>query len=640
MAPKAILEKAIAAARLIPQAHDRAETLAAIAEAQIAKGDPAGAQETLRGAMTAAKAIDGPAKRASTLLMIVQAQAKANDIGTAQAAAAMIGEPRSYAEALMTIAGAQTGAGDPAAAADTLAEAAMVAKAIQAPAPRARAYIVSAAAQAKGDRAAGAATLRLAAKVASEIADFPDDVDTLQTIMEAQCEVRDFSGALTTADRLANNFMWMEALTKVATAQAKAGDQSAARSTFRRVLDAAESIDDAERRASALTIVVPAQAEAGDRGWAEATLREALAAVTSITDDHAHFALGLKSIARAQAALGDRSAAAATLARAEAAAKRVAQDSPFREVLFLNIGEAQADIGEWAAAAATFREAAAASTRPPGFVLLNIASMQRAAGDRDGALRTLEEARALADRLKARDTTLTLVAAVQAGASFSDLRYPDHFYRARNAALKSLDLAAPSHATSSQTPLKGDVEAALATAKAIVQPGRRFGALEWIAAALLGDGDYPALRPIPGEILSVANDLDAPVQRTAFHRAYDIVLVEIAAGDVEGALPAARAMQQVGLGSTLLAAAAWVQAETGNVTAARATLVEALTHDSNGNTAKDPILLRLGALALANMGDAAEALAVIDKIEEPRSRAEALLAIAADKRPDFSLLQQ
>jgi hypothetical protein len=96
-------------------------------------------------------------------------------------------------------------------------------------------------------------------------------------------------------------------------------------------------------------------------------------------------------------------------------------------------------------------------------------------------------------------------------------------------------------------------------------------------------------------------------------------------------------MQQVGLGSTLLAAAAWVQAETGNVTAARATLVEALTHDSNGNTAKDPILLRLGALALANMGDAAEALAVIDKIEEPRSRAEALLAIAADKRPDFVL---
>lgn len=105
------------------------------------------------------------------------------------------------------------------------------------------------------------------------------------------------------------------ALSKVAAAQAEAGDMAGARETAALALETAKSITVAQRRAQALSAVASAQAKAGD-------IAGALETASSITDIY-YRALALVEVAQAQAELGDP-AARQTAALASDAAKRIA----------------------------------------------------------------------------------------------------------------------------------------------------------------------------------------------------------------------------------------------------------------------------------------------------------------------------
>lgn len=393
--------------------------------------------------------------------------------------------------------------------------------------------------------------------------------------------------------------------------------------------------------------IAAAQAESGDRSAAAATLQQALATANSIEDDPAKFSWALTRIAKAQASLGDRSTAGATLLQALAAAKTITEEAESRYVVFLEIAEAQAGIGDLSAAAVTFQEAvdatatATTDAKVHPYLLMNIANLRRQAGDLAGAARTLQQVRIMAESPSGdvdRNPVLSDVTSMQAGARFTDMRYPDRFNRALKAALTSLsgaDLASGGRGASPRDAPAGDIDAALATTRTIADPRWRLLALEGIAAALVAAGDYPALEAITSEMLTSVTEVDGHAQGRTVLRLYDIVLVQLAAGEIEGALPVARTMQRAGLSASPLVAAAWVQAEMGDLASAKAILREALADRAPGKMDHGTPFVHLVALAQANIGDMAEALSTAGRIADARARAEALIAIATDKPPDF-----
>jgi serine protease Do len=331
---------AIASARRIDGASDRASALRELGVAQAEAGDRQAAGRSLSEALAAAQRIDDAWWRTWALEKIAAAQAKAGEFAAALATARQIDDASDRASALRELGVAQAESGDRQAAARSLSEALGAALRIDDARWRASALGKLGVAQAKAGAGPAAA--------------------------------RSFSEALAAAGRIDDASKLASALRELGVAQAKAGDFAAALATARR-------IDDALERTWALVDIVAAQAEAGDFAAALATARQ--------IDDALGRTGALWEIAAAQAEADDRQAAARSLSEALGAALRI-DDALERTWVLVDIVAAQAEAGDFAAALATARRIDDAWERAS--VLWKIAVAQAVTHDVSGVRETLQ----------------------------------------------------------------------------------------------------------------------------------------------------------------------------------------------------------------------------------------------------------
>lgn len=195
------------------------------------------------------------------------------------------------------------------------------------PQDRARAWLSIAKAQAKaGDMAAARHAFATAVESASSIEDKGNQVFTLQLIGRAQAKVGEleearatFAKALEVANAYSSPELSNEAelratfIIQVAEAQAVSGDIATA-------LEVARGIDYPWGRVQALTKVAAAQASAGGKDAAQGIIAEAITAIQAIDDESMRAEL-LAEIALIHRMVGDDGAAQKALARAIDSAK-------------------------------------------------------------------------------------------------------------------------------------------------------------------------------------------------------------------------------------------------------------------------------------------------------------------------------
>jgi hypothetical protein len=204
---------------------------------------------------------------------------------------------------------------------------------------------------------------------------------------------------------------WLGWVIVVALVQpAAAGDERAMRDEFSlaatHALAAAEQVDDADMRVTLLSRIATAQARAGDRDAARATLAHADEVARKVPDPDAGW------IGRAHSSLYPHSAAALRLYRdivhdklalthlamgdfagALDAARRIRTGAHRRVRVLLAIAQAQRRAGAPADASPTLRLAADGVPRDPS-MLAGIAREQALAGDTETARRTIARAKA------------------------------------------------------------------------------------------------------------------------------------------------------------------------------------------------------------------------------------------------------
>jgi len=140
----------------IEDAFLRARALADVAQAQTAAGDVAGAVQTFASARETARGIEDADQRAQALAVVAEAQAAAGDVAGALQTARGIEEAYLRAWALAAVARAQAAAGDVPGALQTIDEALQTARGIESASTRAFALAAVARAQAAAGDVAGA----------------------------------------------------------------------------------------------------------------------------------------------------------------------------------------------------------------------------------------------------------------------------------------------------------------------------------------------------------------------------------------------------------------------------------------------------------------------------------------------------
>ena len=357
----------------------RAVVFRKIGTAQAEAGDLSVAKQSFAAAIKAASSIGGTlrAVRAEILHGIATAQAKAGDIAGGLQTAYGIHNVLTRVGALRLIAKVQVEAGDLQAARQTIAAAIDGAGS--------HAYTLSniAIEQAEaGDIAGGLRTAR-------DIDDVEKRVGALYGIAERQAEARDLRAARQTADSalalekahdIEASASWGRDsyLEKMATIQAEAGDIAAALSTTRNLSDygffpsrpemlhqlvaehtkttddialfieAAHTIESAQKRATVLDDIAKKQAELGDRLASGHTFATALKIAHEIGQPE-NRVRALCEIADAQREVGDKQAAKSMLATALKAAYDI-DDAWDRSWALMDIAVAQAKAGDIAAA--------------------------------------------------------------------------------------------------------------------------------------------------------------------------------------------------------------------------------------------------------------------------------------------------
>ena len=405
---------------------------------------------------------------------------------------------------------------------------------------------------------------------ASAIPDASAKSSAFDAIVQVQARAGDIGGAmetLKTVDGTWSRYSAAVALANMAENQTKEGDRAAAAETFRLARLAATSIQDEKDLSKALSAIAQAQARAGD-------IKGALQTVASLPSENSR-AVALITIAEAQAKGGDRAGAAETFRLALQAAATI-QDAPNKFYAFGEIAQAQAKSGDRAGAAETFRLALQAATTiqdevTKSGILYSIAVAQARAGDGKGALQT---AGTIPNKgLQA----LALPIIPQSQAQAGDMKGALETLAAMPTEYKPGILLGIAYAQAKA----GDVQGALQTADAI-QSGRSKSEARGVIAQMQATaGDvHGALRtaaaiedPRPDPITQTLDKkIDAyQGMRTASAFQKDPRIVrsiahsQATAGDVQGALQTAKAIQMEPDKSSVLGAIAESQAKAGDV---------------------------------------------------------------------------
>ncbi len=150
-----------------------------------------------------------------------------------------------------------------------------------------------------GNQSGSDQTFQEAAQAAGAIEKDRKKTQAFQTMIMFRANAGDIAGALQTANGIGDLKTKGDALSAIASAQARKGDQSGSEGTFDAALQAANAIQDERIKVASLSAIGTAQARAGD-------LSGALETVGAISDEKVRFST-LGQIARSQAVVGDLS---------------------------------------------------------------------------------------------------------------------------------------------------------------------------------------------------------------------------------------------------------------------------------------------------------------------------------------------
>jgi tetratricopeptide (TPR) repeat protein len=265
-----------------------------------------------------------------------------------------------------------------------------------------------------GDAKAAAATFAEAFEAARGIeGGGPVAENHMQWVVRAQVHVGDLGAARKTLQRMPDCYHKAVAFEAVATAQAKAGDRAAARSTVEQAIGMAQRMQDEDSKAPALTLLAQCQAEIGERTAAKDTAAKAFQAACQVDDEGSSRALWFAEVAEVQALIGDRTAVQKTLEEALRRAREV-RDSDYRSEEVRQIANAQIATGFPKEARATVRELLLpliASSGPGRDGCGDAARLLAEAGDFAGGY---EMARKVGEGVGCRATAVRTVAACHA----------------------------------------------------------------------------------------------------------------------------------------------------------------------------------------------------------------------------------
>ncbi len=326
-----------------------------------------------------------------------------------------IEDPASRVEALAAISKGLHEAGDISRVADTNLEALAVAEAIPGDTARASGLATIAEVQAStGDLPSARVTVAKALETVPETGDDDARGDALASIARVQAETGDAAGALTTAERLATEFLRQRSLSGIALALSSAG-------MFDAALSASQAIAAPDTRAYAMTSVAREQVRCGDVSGAELSIARALEAASVFMD--VERVLLLVELCRVQVSIGSNAGAADSMAEALFVAESDSEESD-RVWAFAHIARNQPRLGYPSQARHTIARAITAAEgiaadRDRASALCQIAEAQARTGDRTGALSSIAEAVEIVNRpgdAWDRDYILSQIAVAQATA--------------------------------------------------------------------------------------------------------------------------------------------------------------------------------------------------------------------------------
>ncbi len=210
--------------------------MAAIAGAQAASGDRAGARVTFEAALKAAREMAGDGWRMKALKAVAEAQAEAGEVGLlAPIAHATIGFKRLRAEALAAIGEAHAKTGDDAAAQSAFAAALAIARGMEIKEERDEGERLSALTSVAA-ALARAGNFAAAFRVAEEVTVSFVRETPFGEIAAAQAHAGELDEALETARMIEEGWVKAKALREVAVAQVRAGFGSQAVQTAEKII--------------------------------------------------------------------------------------------------------------------------------------------------------------------------------------------------------------------------------------------------------------------------------------------------------------------------------------------------------------------------------------------------------------------
>jgi hypothetical protein len=483
------------------------------------------------------------------------------------------------AEVLSAIAIAQAQTGEATTAHDTFASALMAVKQIESKEYKAWALATVATAQFRaGEVVAAQVTLAESLSIAGQIS-FPLLIveEALEQIARAQAQASQFAVAPNIAHQIEH---WLKrldpwskamALSKIAIAQAKVGEMTAARDTFASAL-ATQQNEQPTARIEMLVEVVAAMAQLGE-------FAEALAAADLIEDQDARKEL-LKRVAAARARAGQ-------FAEALAAAQQ-SRDGFFIEAVLEEIAVAQARLGQVSDAILTARQLKERNTWRGTRAFEEIIVVLARAGQFSDALTTAQE-------IESPDTLSTIaIAQAQVGECLA----------ARDTLMKALVIAQQVWDPAK----KAKVLSTIAIAQA--QAGERAAARDSFTSALASAWQAEARRHAPTRIINASTGEVREV------RAVDAWMREETAPHL------------IGVFSEIAVA----QAHVGEIEAARDTFASALALalqiESPVNRNHRVNALSEIAVAQARASQGSEALITAQQIQDQRGRIKLLSEIA------------
>ena len=351
------------------------------------------------------------------------------------------------------------------------------------------------------------AILSEALSAARRITDGSKRAEAFSKVAEAQAQAGDISEALSTARRIEGGLDRTQALGAVAEAQAKTGENLGAARSISEALSTARRIAADSERAMAFSTVAEAQAKAGDSHGASWSISEALSAARRI-EDRPDRAVALVWVANAQRKAGN-------IAKALNIAQSIEDHGPLSMALSA-VAVAQAKAGDSHGASRSISEALSAAQRTPPFMhkhyLREVAKSQAKAGDISGAL-------SIARKLEGYHSDWVLRAVAEAQAKEGDIS--EALSTARRIE-GDLDRARALSATAEAQKKAGDSEGAsrsiseaLSTARRIGEDGTRSYALSAVATAQAKAGDNQAAARSISEALNAARSVVLDDDRAA-----------------------------------------------------------------------------------------------------------------------------